>query len=292
MKVIALLKGGLGNQLFIYVAARQVVADLRARGVAARLHLDTSFFLFEPRYRMSCEVERLGLSYDRMSASWFGLVRQKLIRVWERYGGAGLPGWFGIHPEREPTEFTPILRDGLRGGSLVISGYRQNVAYFDGRSAIAAIRAELDAGGSAQGLPDASDVCVHLRVLYSPSGNVFNPERWSPEVRRYYVTAATSLEEERPGGTFRIYGDHADTQEDLAGELRTRGLRAEVCRSEFQDDAVADFRAMRGFRRFVIGDSTFAWWSAYLASRLEVVLLPAAVYSKRPGQVFASCRLV
>ena len=294
VKVTALLKGGMGNQLFIYAAARQVVSELEQRGVEAKLELDTSFYLFDPRYRMSCEVERLGLPYDRMRGSWAGLARQKAIRMWERWGGAARPGTFGIFPEAEPTAFSPILGGRTPKRSIVISGYRQNIAYFDGGSAIGRIRRELNESAPAGKAADVSprDIGLHLRVLYSPTGNVYNPARWSSEVKDYYVRSALALHTESPVGECWVFGDHAETQDDLVGALEARGMPARAWRSEFQDDAVSDFHQMRRFRRFVIGDSTFAWWSAYLASDAERVMLPRDVYQSRAGQVFGACRLV
>jgi hypothetical protein len=80
----------------------------------------------------------------------------------------------------------------------------------------------------------------------------------------YYALAIQRLLEKVDGAHFFLFSDRPQEASAMLSAL-LRGHNCTVVQSNGRGDSVAiDFWLMRQCRHFVIGNSTFAWWAAWL----------------------------
>jgi hypothetical protein len=257
--VVLRLTGGLGNQLFQYVAARGY-----ADRVGADLLFDLDHYerprapreLLLPRFRV--EVRRAGF--------W------DVARAMRR-------------PHREP----PVTPDAalLEGkpGLRFLAGYWEDAAYLAGlessvrewfRPKDAALEASARAFARERKPSRGSLVALHVRrgdrVLGRPDSS---PHRALPV--EYFRRA---IAEFPAGSRFLVF---SDSPEDVAWCRENLGLGAESVACAPAVDPVFDLVAMAACDHFVISASTFSWWAAWLCeSPGKVVVAPDPMFATGP----------
>jgi hypothetical protein len=259
--LIVRLRGGLGNQLFQYAAGRSLAAR---SGVP--LLLDTkSGFQADPYGRFYAlgsfklcdgisEVDstRLGASVE---------LRRRLVRSYEILRLKLLGRYFSrsIHRLRisRPT---------------VLDAYCQSPRYFSGiedvlkkELAFKAVPTGVDrAVASEIGLTNS--VCVHARRLLGVCANPANTQ--SSVVNyygvceiSYYRNALRALADEFGPVTAYLFSDDPIWAEESAQSLGVPGCTVKVINEQ---DTLTSFYLMRLCKHFVLANSTFGWWAAWL----------------------------
>jgi hypothetical protein len=261
-KVVVRLKGGLGNQLFCYAAARRL-----ARVNDAELVLDAvTGFKYDHLYRRTfalgifCIPARLATPSEQMEP--FGRVRRLVARKLSQ----GKPLEKRRYIQQVGLDFDPgILRLRLKEGTTYFDAFGQSERYFaDIRELLEQdlvmsapsddinldMAKQIDAGPS---------VALHMR-WFEPSD-----ESHSSNMTLAYYTQAIAHVLTKIGKVhFYIFSDRPDQTEALLRPL----LQGQVCtvvrHNVLCANAEADFWLMRQCRHFIIGNSTYAWWAAWL----------------------------
>ena len=270
-RVVAHLAGGLGNQLFIYAAAWAL-----SRRLDATLQFDTAAFARDWEYKRKFALHHFrGPSTvplrDYAAADLLHRVYRKVMAqlTWlpprlgpllgERADEVICfdPAWNRLAPEMK--------------GALHVFGFCQNEAYFADHAA--ALRAELtllfapspEAEAFADEMRATQAVCVNLRRLHEviPGTNIPKPGM-KVLGAEYYHSAVNLVRERFPDAVFYCFGDtlegvHTllprDTKVVLVPALPDRP--ADIC----------DFWVMQQCRHYVIANSTFGWWAAWLGQK-------------------------
>lgn len=270
-RVVAHLAGGLGNQLFIYAAAWAL-----ARRLDAALQFDTSAFTRDWEYKRKFALHNFrgpsGVPLQDYAAADFlhRIYRKAMAQL------TWLPPRFGpLLAERadEVFCFDPNWNGLVPGvtGVLHVFGFCQNEAYFADHAE--ALRAELilqfvpspEAERFAAEMCGTQAVCVNLRRLHEviPGTNIPKPGMKVLGVE-YYHRAVNLVRERFPEAVFYCFGDsledvHAllprDAKVVLAPALPDRP--ADIC----------DFWLMQQCRHYIIANSTFGWWAAWLGQK-------------------------
>ena len=136
--VIAIVKGGLGNQLFIYAAARALA--LRTGRV---LYLDSTRGYTQDDYGRSYRLNRFPITAEPMPEGWriaptLKHPRHKIIRALNKLLPRDQRSYFAERHHTPPTQLTALQP---RRERITLLGYWQNEAYFADHAAT--IRAEL-----------------------------------------------------------------------------------------------------------------------------------------------------
>lgn len=272
--VLVRLEGGLGNQMFQYTAGRSV-----ALATGRRLLLDTSAIARGPsrrRYELSslaiggeragviCRLMARAQVGSRLPAAARGLARAVSPRHWQllRDAGAGLderlftssgdvvlegPWQSAAYAERDPLVASQLRRD---------FGLREPLS---GR--VSAIAAEIAA---------CESVCVHVRrgdYAKAPAVAAFHGTLSID----YYTAAADRIAAEVGSPTFFVFSDDLPWAQ---AHLRLPGPTRFVEAAASQPPAI-DQRLMASCRHFVIANSTFSWWAAWLgAAAGKIVVAP------------------
>lgn len=267
--VIAIVKGGLGNQLFIYAAARAL-----ALRTSRTLYLDATRGYTKDDYGRSYRLDRFpNLKAQPMPEAWriaptLKHPRHKIIRALNKLLPRDQRTYFGEQRNTPPTQLTALHPRRTR---IALLGYWQNEAYFADHAAT--IRAELappapvDEKNRALGEKFAATESVFLhfrRVRY-----------WNLLGRDYYQAAIDAARARLSQPHFVLFGDDLDWPQQ---NLDFRGASV-VLGTHNANDELADLWLMSRCRHAVVANSSFSWWGAWLGdtAAARLVFAPAQV---------------
>jgi hypothetical protein len=256
--VIAIVKGGLGNQLFIYAAARAL-----ALRTGRTLYLDTLRGYTHDTYERSYRLDRFPIQAKSMPEAWrvaptLKHPRHKLIRAFNKF----LPGdQRGYLAERHPlgaeqlTELQPVRE------RVTLLGYWQAEDYF--REQAEAIRRELSP-------PVPMDACNReLGAEMATCESVFlhvRRVRYNPKLDDcYYQKAIDEVRGSLLNPRFYLFGDDLDWPRE---RLNFGGSEVQSVAHNAGDE-LADMWLMKQCRHAVVANSSFSWWGAWLATPNE-----------------------
>ncbi len=279
-KVVVRLKGGLGNQLFCYAAARRLawVND-------AELVLDAvTGFKFDHLYQRT-----YALGIFRIPARMATPPEQmeplgRLRRLISRKLSERKPLAHRRYIQQVGVDFDPgIVTLRLQEGTTYFDAFGQSEWYFaDIRELLLQDLAML-APSDQSNLEIAKQIeaspSVALHVRWFDAGDAAHSSNMS---LAYYAQAIRLLLSKVGRVHFFIFSDKPEQAAALLAPLM-QGQSCTVVRHNAGSGAnpEADFWLMRQCRHFIIGNSTFAWWAAWLGE-----------HSHGGAQVFAPARNV
>jgi hypothetical protein len=273
--IIARVEGGLGNQFFIYAAARALA--LRKN---KELFLDVSNAgyegsdPFQRRYRLDqfpiaaqiLDVEKTK-HFRRDSRSFYW--RRKLSRI--------LPA--GLKPIIEEKKFfTESILSKSVARRVYVVGYWQDERYFS--DAVSHLSTELSPVRISQIVhaEEQQAVIAENSIVLHVRRNAF-PFKLSAS---YYRNAIEGLSSHSFNDQFVVFGDSFDWVKTHLG-LPKNTIYMD---RNFADSDLQDFYLMSRARRLVIANSTFSWWAGWFARRNGArVVAPAEWgYSAKPSR--------
>ncbi|MCH7225727.1 alpha-1,2-fucosyltransferase [Haloferula sp. A504] len=247
-RLIAIIKGGLGNQLFGYAAARAL-----ARRDGRKLLIDDSSGFARDDYGRSFRLDRFPIEADPAPADARLGDPKGLRHRWTRSINKLLPPFWKDYvkeaPGRPPEQLTSFHS---KRQTLHLNGYWQSEAYF--ADIANSLRRELQPPASGddeleRGLQTGDTVMLHIRRI-----------RYAPRLDSGYYTrgihaAAETLDSPR----FEVFGDDLDWARERL-EFGDHPVRFH----DPADDELIDFRRMTLCRHAIVANSSFSWWAAWL----------------------------
>jgi hypothetical protein len=265
--VIAIVKGGLGNQCFIYAAARAL-----ALRTGRALFLDAKRGYTNDRYGRSYRLDRFpNLKARPMPEAWriaptLNHPRHKIIRALNKLLPRSQRTYFGEQRNAPPAQLTALRP---RRDRITLLGYWQNEAYF--ADCAATIRAELAPPAPA----DEEDRALGEKFVACES--VFLHFRrvryWNLLDCDYYQAAIDAACAKLPEPHFVLFGDDLNWPQQ---NLDFHGATVEPV-THNSDDELADLWLMSRCRHAVVANSSFSWWGAWLGDTTpdRLVFAPA-----------------
>ena len=261
--------GGLGNQLFMYAAG---YALARRRG--AELRLNTYWFTRTTDRKLA--LDRFGITWTEC---WHPRARGVWRAVWRAFGvDRSNPFRHGVVRERS-YRFMPELADVPLPAFLM--GYFQSWRYFaDVEAEIRAIfdpsRFASDATAPVAAAIAAArePVMVHIRRGdYASNANTL--DRFGLLGADYYERSRAAVEERVKAPSYFVFSDDPVVARALLGHWPNATFVAGLTDTE-------DLLLMTRCKHFIIANSTFSWWSAWLGRTTGgVVVAPDAWVSAK-----------
>lgn len=261
-KVIVRLKGGLGNQLFCYAAARRLsmVND-------AELVLDTvTGFEYDYLYKRTYSLggfsipARLATPEERMEP--LGRIRRKFARKLSEHKPLDQRRYI----QQVGVDYDPrMVKLRLQEGTTYFDPFGQSERYFADISQLLlkdlvmsspSDRANLE---MANQIEASTSVAVHVR--WFDSGDTTHSVNIS---LAYYAQAISQLLTVIGRAHFFIFSDRPEQTANLLAPLLLGQPSTVVSHNIDIGNAEADFWLMQQCQHFIIGNSTFAWWAAWL----------------------------
>lgn len=254
--IILRLKGGLGNQLFQYATMRALSLRL---DVELKLDVHTGFA--KDPYHRKYMLGAFCIPVEVADADEVARHRQTSLPSWpvRRWLETNLRDQRGIC-------YSPWLLTGIRRGSYV-EGYWQSDKYFS--SAADTLKKELrprpglrstcSFAGSAPPQPQRAVVAVHARRL----------DFSSVCSTAYYQSACAYISRIHPNAAWYVFGDDHEWIENVLSKI----ISCTSIRRCGPDADIEEFCAMSSSQHFVIANSTFSWWAAWLGSLTSSIVV-------------------
>lgn len=257
-KVIARIKGGLGNQLFCYAAARRLALANNAELVID----DVTGFARDIQYRRKYMLDKFSITARKATPA-------ERLEPFERYRR----GLAMLLSRRKPFEKRPYLeQEGLNfdrrlldlkvNGSLYLDGYWHSEDYF--KDVEARLREDLrmtppqDEQNRKLGAEIASGPSVALHVRSFSAG-----DSSATLAAEYYKRALEYTEAKLGQPRYFLFSEEPEAA--MARLALPEGRVTAVSHNKGDEAACADLWLMSLCKHFVIANSTFSWWGAWLS---------------------------
>ncbi len=271
--LIVRVKGGLGNQLFQYAAARAL--SLRT-GRSLKIDAQTGFR--RDPFRRKVRLDQFSIVASMATEEDIRRARLASLFTWPARRSVE-----GAYVRKTGRTHVPGLFAGVHNWSY-LEGYWQSERYFETYSDLVrrelVVRPEIVRNiNPGIGEAAARAVAVHIRRIEYPS-------LCSLE---YYRSAYELISAKIPGAQWYAFGDdHEWIREVLSKVVPCTPLSCEGPDAELQE-----FWLMSRCRHFVIANSTYSWWAAWLGEKPEaIVVAPRAGWpvSDKPSRALVPSR--
>jgi hypothetical protein len=279
-----MIKGGLGNQLFAYAAARAY-----AIRTGRELWLDEVSGYRRDNYDRAYKLGFFPIAASSAKPRWrLGDPRglhHKAMRSFNKL----LPPPFKSYLAEDSGQSETQLTGFISNRQIVrLNGYWQSEKYFFERAST--IRKELEPPPFPEGSADAE-----LEADLAGTNSVFlhiRRDRYSPRLGSGYYDSSIGAAVSTLGTChFHVFGDDLEWARQY---LNFQGA-AVTFQSDATGDELRDFRLMAACRHAIIANSSFSWWAAYLRRHADKrvwtpsdpgwPLKPAAEWMKVPNRL-------
>lgn len=272
--VVAFMKGGLGNQMFIFAAALAL-----ARRHQALLKLDIAGFGRDTFYKRQFSLDYFDVDglFDFEAHPVADVAQRAYNKICanreflsERLGP--------ILAERDPYEFSSAWEASAlaKYDTVFVSGYRQNEQYFTEieEELKQRFRVPFSPSSQAQAVADEieshNSVCIHFRRLHEVSANTTAPNAAIQSLEAtYYGGAIRCLDRKVKNARFYCFGDSLTDVEKILPEGIDYTFVPDT--PDLPADK-RDFWLMTKCHHFIIANSSFSWWAAWLGRRQDGVV--------------------
>ena len=266
-KIIARIKGGLGNQLFAYAAARRLAIVNNAELVLD----DVTGFSRDFRYKRQYMLDHFCIPISTATPSErlepFERYRRRLIK-WtsSRKTFAQRP-----YLEQEGIDFDRRLLDLKVSKTLYLDGLWQSEDYFKDVEQIIRKDLEIIPPVDAENLQMADKIAscnaVALHVRWFEDANSVGVHNLSIE---YYHKAIALIEQKVDSPHYFLFSDNPAA---ASKKLNLLGQNVTFVSHNLGDrNAYADLWLMSQCQHFITANSTFSWWAAWLSSNPSKVI--------------------
>lgn len=267
-KIIVRIKGGLGNQLFCYAAARRLSLVNHAELVIDHV----TGFVRDRRYRRQymldsfCIPARKATPAERLEP--FERYRRALLKWWSRQKPFSKRSYL----EQEGNDFDRRLLEVRLKGDVYLDGLWQSEGYF--KDTEQAIRQDLQIIPPTDALNlqmqdrirKSRAVAVHVRWFDEPGSSGIHNASDS-----YYRRAIHLIEEMVDAPHYFLFSNEPQAVREKL--LLPEDKSTIVAYNRGDKMAYADLWLMTQCQHFITANSTFSWWGAWLAKHEEKIVL-------------------
>ena len=260
-KVIVIISGGIGNQLFMYATARRLALANDAELV---LDMVTGFendYVYKRKFNLNhFNISgRLANSNERLTP--FSRLLRRLIRWWNTHKSYRSRTYI----REEAKGFDCRLIDFQIKSTLFLEGYWQSEKYF--KDVESFIRSDLQIippndllnSHYYDKVNSCNSVALSVRFFDHPSATT-RPNNLTSD---YYIAAILQIEKAIPDAHYFIFSEYPEEARML---IPRDDDRVTIISHNTSENAYADLWLMSKCKNFIIANSTFAWWGAWLSA--------------------------
>lgn len=275
-KIIVRIKGGLGNQLFCYAAARRLAIVNNAELVID----DRTGFRRDTQYRRTYLLDHFHIPARRATPA-------ERLDPFERYRRALMkwssrPKPFGKRKyiEQEGLDFDERLLSLKVQGTIYLDGLWQSEGYFKDVAAVIREDLKMDTPfdalnrNMAEEIETTPAVALHVRWFDAP-GDVEN-YNLTPD---YYQRAISLIEQNIEKPKYLLFSDDPEAAREKLDLPGDRVIL--VAHNRGDQNAWADLWLMTRCRHFITANSTFSWWGAWLGGDPQKIVVTPRIVQDR-----------
>lgn len=270
-KVVVRVKGGLGNQLFCYAAARRLALANEAELVID----DITGFARDQRYHRRYALDRFRIAARKATPSERLEPFERYRRGIAKFLARRRPFHRRRYVEQEGIEFDGRLLTCRVRGTVCLDGLWQSEGYFKDVEPV--IRQDLQIippedrrnGEMTQRIAACNAAAVHVR-WFDPPDHHGASHNTSAD---YYRRAIDLIQRRIDKAHFFLFSDDPNSAMTLLG--LPEGSATCVDHNRGDENAYADLWLMSRCQHFIIANSSFSWWGAWLAGHDgKIVICP------------------
>lgn len=278
--IVTRIKGGLGNQLFSYAAGRRLALANNTEMVIDDVSGFARDFTYQRSYqlhpfRIPCRIATKCERLEPFSRIRRGMkIKLNQFRTFEHR----------TYIKQEGVDFDPRLLRVQGKRRIYLDGYWQSEDYF--KDFEATIRSELQISAPedpknracAFQIQSGPSVAVHVRFFNPPgvSGNDNAPAK-------YYRQAIALMEKNYPGAHYFIFSDRPESARAMI-PLKNNRVTC-VFHNDGDAQAYADLWLMTLCDHYIIANSTFSWWGAWLGESYGTMVIAPSLQLKEEDGV-------
>lgn len=268
-KVVLRLAGGLGNQLFMYATARRLAVHNNAELIVDHV----SGFEHDTLYQRVYELNKLSINILAANGSEMLEPFQRLRRCIMRNINKVIPFYFRNYIYQPTNIYEPRLLDFKVKRTVYLDGYWQSYRYFDDirPALLSEIKFDIPQDNLVADLliriKNSNSVAIHIRQFDIHSKSLDNNLGYD-----YYQKAIRYIESNILDPHFYIFSD---------GDFSPENINLNQSNSTFvksitpNNQAHIDMWLMTNCKHFIIANSTFSWWAAWLSTfNNKIVIQP------------------
>jgi hypothetical protein len=273
-KVIARIKGGLGNQLFCYAAARRLALINEAELAID----DVTGFKRDRLYRREYQLDRFNITARKATPFERMEPMERYRRNLAKFLARRKPFKQRAYVEQEGVDFDSRLIEFKVNGSLYLDGLWQSEGYFKDIEAV--IRDDLriippqDSMNRimCREINACNAVGVHVRWFDKPAetGGIA-PHNLKME---YYPRAVDEICARVSNPHFFLFSDYPEAARK-AIPVSEKVLTPVTHNGH--NEAYADLWLLTFCKHFILANSTFGWWGAWLSAYSPKVVIAPGV---------------
>ncbi len=276
-KLISYICGGIGNQLFCYAAARRLALVNNAELVTDHI----SYFASDQRYQRCYQLDHFSIPCRKATAAERLEPFERSRRWLKRRLNARRPFEQRSYLCQEGIDFDPRLLNVKVNGVLHLEGYWQSEGYFKDVENIIRqdlrIQPPVDAANRMlwENITKTQAIAIHVRFFDPPNMAAHNNASGG-----YYARAVARMEALIADGHYFIFSDQPAAARSFVPLPDERVTLVHYNQSDAM--AYADLWLMSQCRHFIIANSTFSWWGAWLSAHEDKQVI-APGFEKRSG---------
>lgn len=271
-KVIARIIGGIGNQLFCYAAAR----SLSLRNNSELVVDDVSGFMYDYKYQRTYQLDKFRIHGRKATSvenlTLFPRLHRLLVKTISKYLSTLSKL---IYVKQRGQDYDPSLLNTKQGKDIYLDGYWQSEDYFKDFKDV--IKQDLTINppsdinnlNMAKEIQSVNAVAIHVRFFELPGEVGMN----NNAPTNYYSRAIEKMEELVPNTHYFIFSD-----QPIEARKRIHFPHNRVTfvdHNQGDESAYLDLWLMTLCSHFIIANSTFSWWAAWLGgSEYKNIIAP------------------
>lgn len=266
-RLIARVQGGLGNQLFIFASALACSIKL-----SIPLSVDTRSGFWNDRYKRSYQLYHFGIQ-----APYCSLIISLIIKAVDRLK-IKLPFFYFI--KEKNYGLTHLSKKSI----LVLNDNFQDEIYFkDIKSKLLELfHIHFNTEHITKLKNNYTTIALHGRLLraYASDGSLVSTNDPKVLPYDYYNKAIKQISNKFKNPYFIIF---SDSPNDFIENIELCGHPYYLSTNTTTE---ADFAAMRQCSHFIISNSSYSWWAAWLSETKDTLIIsPPPIYWDNPKTV-------
>lgn len=272
-KIITRIKGGLGNQLFCYAAARRLALANNAELVID----DVTGFSRDVQYLRNYMLDKFCIEARKATPKERMEPLERYRRGLEKYISRRKPFQQRRYLEQEGNDFDARLLDLKVAETVYLDGYWQSEEYF--KDVKTTIREDLRITPPedtinqrmAEQIRQSNAIAVHVR-WFDTLGSEKSPQNL---LGIYYRRAIAEIEKNVKKPHYFFFSDDTISAKSLVTIPNER--RTFVDQNRGDENAHLDLWLMAHCKHFIIANSTFSWWGAWLGEGDSTIVIAPGI---------------
>ena len=268
-KIVIRIRGGLGNQLFGYAFGKNLSIE---KGYDLILDTYNAFEYDKKNYKRSFELNKFNTNFIYANNKYllyqFEKIQRNFLKIYSIFQIIDKKIYienfsFGFNKKFEKLKPLPLR---------FLDGMWQSEKYFHNIKSL--LQSEITPKNPLDDLNqtllndirNSNSIAIHVRFFDNINSSEYHNMNSS-----YYENAINFIKKRTNNPKFYIFSDQP---ENIKSKIKLNNINYKIIDNNIQSsDNYKDLLLMKECRNFIIANSTFSWWGAWLSSNKDKIVI-------------------